>query len=264
MVSIRSWNFSFRFMFTLGHNMKSTSYCNFQPRSLETPGWRVLSVTELNEGDPPAAIRCPPKTLRGPLQGQMLPCFQIALSHLGQLLLSQKLPFWNSHIKPWHQKTEVFTTPWRHYVSQSRDFALLSSRVRLEAEGPAQPVFTCQISTRLSSPWTPLMAQTVKRLPTMRETGFNPWVRKISWRRKWQPSSVFLPGKSHGPKSLVGYSPRGRKESDTTEQLHFTFQALSRMPLPWGLPLWDLFALSLCALLPFNFLIYSWNLLYYN
>ena len=40
------------------------------------------------------------------------------------------------------------------------------------------------------------------------------------WRRKWQPTPVFLPGKSHGWRSLVGYSSWGRKESDTTEQLH--------------------------------------------
>ena len=37
------------------------------------------------------------------------------------------------------------------------------------------------------------------------------------WRRKWQPTPVLLPGQSHGWKSLVGYSSRGRKESDTTE-----------------------------------------------
>ena len=47
------------------------------------------------------------------------------------------------------------------------------------------------------------------------------WVA-VPWRRKWQPTPVFLPGESHGRRSLVGYSPRGRKESDTTEQLHFT------------------------------------------
>ena len=43
------------------------------------------------------------------------------------------------------------------------------------------------------------------------------------WRRQWHPTPVLLPGKSHGWKSLVGYSPWGRKESDTTEQLHFHF-----------------------------------------
>ena len=36
---------------------------------------------------------------------------------------------------------------------------------------------------------------------------FNPWVGKIPWRRKWQPTPAFLPGKSHGQRSLVGYSP---------------------------------------------------------
>ena len=51
---------------------------------------------------------------------------------------------------------------------------------------------------------------------------FNSWVGKIPWRRKWQPTPVLLPGKSHGLRSLVGYSPWGRKESDMTERLHFT------------------------------------------
>ena len=40
-------------------------------------------------------------------------------------------------------------------------------------------------------------------------------------QRKWQPTPVFLPGKSHGLRILVGYSPWGRKELDMTEQLHF-------------------------------------------
>ena len=48
---------------------------------------------------------------------------------------------------------------------------------------------------------------------------FDPWVWKIPWRRKWQPTPVFLPGKSHRERNLVGYSPWGRKESDTTERL---------------------------------------------
>ena len=43
---------------------------------------------------------------------------------------------------------------------------------------------------------------------------------KIPWRRKWQPDPVFLPGKSHGQRSLVGYSPGGHEEPDTTEQLN--------------------------------------------
>ena len=52
------------------------------------------------------------------------------------------------------------------------------------------------------------------------DLGSIPGWGKIPWRRKWQPTPVFLPGESHGQRGLVGYSPRGRKELDTTEQLH--------------------------------------------
>ena len=52
-----------------------------------------------------------------------------------------------------------------------------------------------------------------------RDRGFSPWVGKILWRRKWQPTPVFLPGKSHGQRSLAGYSPWGHQESDTAEWL---------------------------------------------
>ena len=54
----------------------------------------------------------------------------------------------------------------------------------------------------------------------LRRCGFDPWVRKIPWRRKWQPTPVFLPGKSHGKGCLVGCSSGGCKESDTTERLN--------------------------------------------
>ena len=50
-----------------------------------------------------------------------------------------------------------------------------------------------------------------------RRRGFHPWVRKIPWRRKWQPTPVFLPVKSR-QWSLVGYSPWSRKELDVTQQ----------------------------------------------
>ena len=54
--------------------------------------------------------------------------------------------------------------------------------------------------------------------------GFNSWVRKIPWRKKWQPTPVFLPGKSHGQRSLAGYSSRGCRSqtqllSDTEVEL---------------------------------------------
>ena len=53
--------------------------------------------------------------------------------------------------------------------------------------------------------------------------GFNPWVGKISCSRKWQPVPVFLPGKFHGQRSLVGCSPWDSKELDMTERTHTAF-----------------------------------------
>ena len=61
------------------------------------------------------------------------------------------------------------------------------------------------------------MARVVKNLPAMQETQFNNWVRKIPWRRKWQPTPVFLPGESQGRRSLVGCRLWDRTESDMTE-----------------------------------------------
>ena len=64
----------------------------------------------------------------------------------------------------------------------------------------------------------------VKHLPAMWET----WFKKISWRRKWQLTPACLPGKSHGQRSLVGYSPWGCKEWDTTEWLHFRSRRINK------------------------------------
>ena len=63
---------------------------------------------------------------------------------------------------------------------------------------------------------------------------FNPWVGKIPWKSKWQPTPVSLPGESYEQWSLVGHSPRGRKESDTTERLHFPL-SFSPTSLPFPL-----------------------------
>ena len=60
--------------------------------------------------------------------------------------------------------------------------------------------------------------------------GFNLWVRKIPWRRARQRSPVFLPGESHGQRSLAGYSPQGHRESDTTEWLSRQAGIVSLLP----------------------------------
>ena len=59
--------------------------------------------------------------------------------------------------------------------------------------------------------------------------GFDPWIRKIPWRKAWQHTPVFLPGESHGQRSLAGYSQWGHAESDTTERL-----SMSKDMETWG------------------------------
>ena len=62
----------------------------------------------------------------------------------------------------------------------------------------------------------------VKNLPAMQETHVQSLGQEDPWRREWQLIPVYLPGESHGQRSLVGYSLWGRKESDPTEPLiHF-------------------------------------------
>ena len=66
-----------------------------------------------------------------------------------------------------------------------------------------------------------LYSTVVKNLPAnagdIKRFGFHPWIGKIPWSRKWQPTPVFLPGKFCGQRGQAGHSPRGCKESDMTE-----------------------------------------------
>ena len=62
-----------------------------------------------------------------------------------------------------------------------------------------------------------LVAQMVKTPPAMQETQVQSLSQEDPWRREWQPTPAFLPGEPLGERSLVGYSPWGRKESDRTE-----------------------------------------------
>ena len=76
--------------------------------------------------------------------------------------------------------------------------------------------------------WASLMAQTVKTLLSMWETWFDPWAGKIPWRRKWQPTPVFSPRKSHGQRSLEDYSPRSHEKLDTSEQLTLSLSPVAK------------------------------------
>ena len=96
--------------------------------------------------------------------------------------------------------------------------------------------------------WKSLFQMTlkVKNLPTNMgdKCGFAPWVRKIPWRRAWQPTPVFLPGESHWQRSLAGYSPWGCKDLDTTERLKHSKGLAHGIKCSWG-PCWS--PSSLCV-----------------
>ena len=88
----------------------------------------------------------------------------------------------------------------------------------------------------------PQVAQWVKRIRLQcrrhRKHEFNPWVGKIPWKRACQPTPVFLPTESHGQRSLVGYSPWGRKELDMTEATEHTPDGVSPLEglYTWRMP----------------------------
>ena len=97
------------------------------------------------------------------------------------------------------QRSLAGCSPWGHKESDTRELQiLLLSSLRLPCASDGK-----RVCLQFGRP------------------GLNPWVGKIPWRRKWQPTPVFLPGESHRQRNLVGYNPWGPKELDTTEWLHF-------------------------------------------
>ena len=88
----------------------------------------------------------------------------------------------------------------------------------------SQCFFTIRTGVALFGfPWWCSSKDSACQFRRQKRLGFDPWVRKSPWRKKWQPTPVFLPGKSCGQKSLVGYSPRGCKESNTSEHACTTY-----------------------------------------
>ena len=84
---------------------------------------------------------------------------------------------------------------------------------------------------------------------------FDPWIGKIVWRRKWQPTSVYLPGESHGQRNLVVHGPRDHKESDNrATKLKYTHWR--KICLHWGKLL-----MIVHKYFYFNYHFYSFNVL---
>ena len=97
-----------------------------------------------------------------------------------------------------------------------------------------------------------LVAQMIKNLPAIQETQIQSLDQKDPWRREWLPTPVLLPGESHGQRSLEGYSPRGHKESDTTEMTKHAHRhccASAGLPDLGTVDIWDQTVLC-CSGLP--------------
>ena len=95
-----------------------------------------------------------------------------------------------------------------------------------------------------------------KNLPANKRHRFDPWVRKIPWRRKWQPTPVFLPGKSHGQRSLAGYTVHGVTKNQTQLSEHKQAPRIWKTKQFWVLFLLEFFmpqksplSISLCLCL---------------
>ena len=103
-------------------------------------------------------------------------------------------------------------------------FRKVTSRVAGHTATPdplPSAILSCGLPRRLSSK---------ESVCQCRKCKYNPWVRKIPWRRKWQTMPVFLPGKSHGHRSLAGYSPWGHKRTRydlVAKQFYYRMQVSS-------------------------------------
>ena len=95
------------------------------------------------------------------------------------------------------------------------------------------------------------------RCRRLKRCRFDPWLKQIPLRRAWQPTPVFLPGESHGQRSLVGYSPLGCKESDMTEATWHTW--CSKVDRQCRRALWKFWWISL-----YIYIAYVQSLFFFN
>ena len=124
---------------------------------------------------------------------------------------------WRHTMKPSHRHRHLRLAHnhQQPHLPLSRDSNTdVQCRGQREAALQLRPCPFLRKGTFLFNRFASLVAQTVKNLSAMQETRVRALVRKILWRRGWQSTSLFLPGKSHGQRSLAGYhNPQGRKKS---------------------------------------------------
>ena len=123
---------------------------------------------------------------------------------------------------PWGHK-ESDTTEWLHFHALEKEMAAHSSVLAWRIPGTGEPGGLPSMgSHRVGHDWSDLVAVAAAAAAAKGHSvspSLFKWAYSLSWRRNWQPSPVFFPRESHGQRSLVGCSPWGCKELDTTEWL---------------------------------------------
>ena len=94
-----------------------------------------------------------------------------------------------------------------------RDMGLIPESGRSPGKGNGNPLWYSCLENPMDRGVWHAISMGSQKVPC----GFDPWIGKIPWRKAWQPTLVFLPGESHGQRSLAGYSPRGHKELVTKQ-----------------------------------------------
>ena len=140
-------------------------------------------------------------------------------SHCSSLLIQRRLPGsqvvwgWPSPV-PWHLARDRGLGKPPPPVGAIHQRALMGHPCLKEVLGAVLSLWLAYDPKQKHSQWL----RWYRICLQCRGPRFDSWVGKIPWRRKWLPTPVFLPRESHGQRTLVGYSPWGRKESDMTEQ----------------------------------------------
>ena len=135
---------------------------------------------------------------------------------LCSILILLSLPVWQSHVPKFCWSTRqkhpevAFSFP---FCGSLRLVPLLSPRMLL--------AWCWQAHYWEGFPGGAVVKNPSAQCRKYRRHGFSPWVKKIPWSRKWQPTPVFLSGKSHGQRSLAGYSPWGHKKLDAAEHTYY-------------------------------------------
>ena len=196
--------------------------CDFNEKQRPTvePPWPLCSVlgAELGKGqrwtEPLISKSLQGVTDRGQVRLRICVCLSWLLL-LNQAALFTIVRTWEEWIKKIHDGTISHKKEWNWIICREEDV--------IQEEGSQKEKNKYHILRHICEIWDSLVAQIVKNLPTMQKLRFDPWVRKIPYRREWQPTPVFLPGEFQArQRSLVRCSPWGHKELDETEWLIHT------------------------------------------